>query len=89
MKRYFMTALFLGLTPVLLLSGFACIIGASSYYQCSRYAELSGKDARYIFMDDCYIYTGKSWLDKHKHQSILFSIEMDNIRVMNSNTGDS
>jgi len=52
----------------------SCAIGANAYirYQCEKYAQITGKDTRYVEFDSCYIKTSEGFQrwDEYKARAV-------------------
>lgn len=44
-------------------------------YICTKYEEATGRETKWIFMDNCYINTGKEWLRKDEYAAVIIARE--------------
>jgi hypothetical protein len=52
---------FILLVGAALIGGALTIANAAGSYQCNNYAELTGKETRWITLDACYVKTERGW----------------------------
>jgi len=44
-------------------------------YTCGKYADVTGRETKWVFMHDCYINTGGDWLTKDEYVVVLVARE--------------
>ena len=44
-------------------------------YACGKYAEVTGRETKWVFMHECYINTGADWLKKNEYVAVLVARE--------------
>lgn len=44
-------------------------------YACGKYAEVTGRETKWVFMHECYINTGNDWLRKDEYTAVLVARE--------------
>ena len=42
-------------------------------YSCNKYEEATGRDTKWIFMDECYVSSGKEWLTKDEYSKVVIA----------------
>ena len=44
-------------------------------YSCNKYEEATGRETKWVFMNDCYINTGEHWLQKDEYLATVVARE--------------
>ena len=75
MKDFFIaiaTAIFLTALTI-----FGIIISAEYHlqYRCHNYQEVTDRQTKYVFMDNCYINTGTEWLTRSEYKAVIVASE--------------
>lgn len=56
---------------VIAFSGLLLAVNAYKEFKCGSYAEVTGKQTQWAFMDECYIKTETGWLTKSEHKAVI------------------
>lgn len=59
-----------------------CLLGINyiEAYSCGKYSEATGRDTKWVFMDDCYIQAGGEWLQKDEYRAVV--VARDGLRAI-------
>jgi len=65
--------MFIVMTMALLLISIPAAIGITllDKHQCSKYAETTGRDTKYVFLDHCYVHSKGRWLTQDEYQAVI------------------
>ncbi len=44
-------------------------------YSCGKYEDVTGRQTKWVFLDECYINTGNDWLRKDEYAAVLVARE--------------
>ena len=67
-----------GLCFLLIVVILAAILFGINYwerYACGKYQDVTGRETKWVFMNDCYINTGSDWLKRHEYAAIIVARE--------------
>ena len=55
----------------------AILFGANYWerYACGKYQDVTGRETKWVFMNDCYINTGSDWLKRDEYAAIIIARE--------------
>ena len=62
--------------PMLIIMGSIFILtNFHGQYACGKYEEVTGRETKWIFIDDCYVNSGDAWLKKDEYAATIIARE--------------